>query len=101
MASLSLVSVASRWFCTSIETAFAQPGRGSMGPTEEFRIANRRAQRKLKETPTAASARYDRKSGRIVISLGSGMELRLSPQEVEGLENATPNQLGTIEISPS
>ena len=72
-----------------------------MGLTEEFRIANRRAQRKLKQTPTATSARYDRKSGRIVISLGSGIELRLLPQEVEGLENAMPNQLSTIEISPS
>ncbi len=29
------------------------------------------------------------------------MELILSPREVEGLENATPNQLSTIEISPT
>jgi hypothetical protein len=68
---------------------------------EEFRAANRRAQRKLKSTPAASAARYDRKSGRIVIGLGSGMELTFSPQSVEGLENGTAAQLSAIEISPS
>ena len=71
-----------------------------MAPTA-FKAANRRTQRKLKQTPTAASARYDRKSGRIVISLGSGVDLMVSPQNVEGLERATAAQLNVIQISPS
>jgi hypothetical protein len=72
-----------------------------MALSDEFKSANRRAQRKLKQAPTAATAGYDRKSGRIVISLESGLELMFSPHSVEGLEDATPTQLSAIEISPS
>ena len=72
-----------------------------MALSEEFRAANRRAQRRLKQGPRAAAAQYDRKSNRVVLSLGSGMELMFSPQNVEGLEGATVAQLNTIEISPS
>jgi Protein of unknown function (DUF2442) len=72
-----------------------------MGLTEDFKAANRRAQRRLKQTPVATSARYDRRAGRIVVGLGSGIELSLVPQEVESLEGATPTQLSSIEISPS
>src|SRR5271165_6722860 len=72
-----------------------------MALSGEFKAANRRTQRKLKQTPTAASARHDRKSGRIVISLGSGVDLMVSPQNVEGLERATAAQLNVIQISPS
>jgi hypothetical protein len=55
----------------------------------------------LKVTSAAVAARYDRKSGRIVVSLGSGVDLMFSPKNVEGLENATGAQLNAIEISPS
>ena len=72
-----------------------------MALSEEFRAANRSAQRRLKQGPRAAAARYDRKSNRVVLSLGSGMELMFSPQNVEGLEGATAAQLNTIEVSPS
>ena len=72
-----------------------------MALSDEFKAANRRAKRKRKLTPSAVSSRYDRKSGRVQVNLGSGMELRFSPQNVEGLENATPTQLSKIEISPS
>jgi len=72
-----------------------------MALSEEFRAANRRAQRRLKQGPRAAAARYDRKSNRVVLSLGSGMELMFSPQNVEGLEGATAAQLNTIDVSPS
>ena len=72
-----------------------------MALSDEFKAANRRARRKLEQTPAAVAASYDRKSGRIVIGLGSGIELMLSTQNVEGLENATPAQLSAIEISPS
>jgi Protein of unknown function (DUF2442) len=72
-----------------------------MALTKEFKAANRRARRRLKQTPPATAARYDRKSGRVVISLGSGLDLMVSPQSVEGLENAAPAQLSVIEVSPS
>jgi hypothetical protein len=72
-----------------------------MALSEEFKAANRRAQRRLKQLPAATAARFDRRSARIVVTIGPGMELIISPQQVESLEDATPNQLSTIEISPS
>jgi hypothetical protein len=72
-----------------------------MAVSDEFKAANRRAQRRRKHTPTAVAARYDRKSGRVQVNLGAGMDLTFSPKNVEGLEHATPNQLSKIEISPS
>jgi uncharacterized protein DUF2442 len=87
--------------CNGIDSVFVWLGRGSMALSEEFKAANHRAQRRLKQTPTAIAAGYDRSSGRIVVGLGSGMELRLTPQEIEGLEHATAAQLSAIEISPS
>ena len=55
----------------------------------------------MRQTPAATAARYDRKSRRVQVKLGSGMELTFSPQNVQGLENAKPAQLSKIEISPS
>jgi hypothetical protein len=72
-----------------------------MALSDEFRVSNRRALRKRKLTPAAVGARYDRKSGRVQVKLGSGIELTFSPENVEGLEHATADQLGKIEISPS
>ena len=72
-----------------------------MALSEEFRAANRRAQRRLKQGPTAVLARYERKSDRVVVRLGSGIELKFAPRDVQGLEDATAQGLGTIEISPS
>jgi predicted component of type VI protein secretion system len=72
-----------------------------MAVFDEIKAANRRAQQRLKQTPTAVAARYDRKSGRVQVNLGAGMVLTFSPKNVEGLEHATPKQLSQIEISPS
>ena len=72
-----------------------------MAVFDEIKAANRRAQRRLKQTPTAVAARYDRKSGRVPVNLGAGMVLTFCPKNVEGLERATPKQLSQIEISPS
>ena len=72
-----------------------------MALSEEFRAANRRAQRRLKQGPTAVLARYERKSDRVVVRLGSGIELVFAPRDVQGLEDAAAQELGRIEISPS
>jgi len=68
---------------------------------DEFVVATDRAHRQLRRTHPATAARYDRKLGRIIIRLGSGLDLMLDPQQVEGLEGATPSQLRAIEITPS
>ncbi len=57
---------------------------------------------KLREaTATAVAARYDRRIGRIVIRLSSGLEVAFSPHDAQGLEAAKPADLDTVEISPS
>jgi hypothetical protein len=67
----------------------------------EFNIANERAREMQAKNPRAISANYDRRIGRVVVHLGSGMELAFSPHRVEGLENAKPSDLDEIEITPS
>ena len=47
------------------------------------------------------SARYDAKTGRIVIHLSSRLIVSFAPEDAQGLENARPSQLKEIEISPS
>lgn len=51
--------------------------------------------------PRAQNARYDRRSGRLVVVLTSGVELRIPTVMAQGLQNAAPVDLVKIEISPS
>jgi hypothetical protein len=70
-------------------------------PKEEIEAAHERAAARLSRTPTATAARYDRRMGRIVIDLSSGLSIAFRPQDAEGFERAKPEQLSKIEISPS
>jgi Protein of unknown function (DUF2442) len=68
---------------------------------EEFERANQRARELQARVPRAVSARYDRRTGRVVIELSSGLEVRFQPEIVEGLKGANAGQFEKIEISPS
>jgi hypothetical protein len=68
---------------------------------EQIKVANRRAQDLQEANPRAMSAHFDRLTGRIVIHLNSRLDVAFSPQDAEGLENASPDELEPIEISPS
>lgn len=68
---------------------------------EEFEAANARAAARLAGSPTANSARYDRRSGRLVIELDTGLRLSFKPEHAQGLESAKADDLRSIEISPS
>jgi hypothetical protein len=68
---------------------------------ETLKAANARAATRVATTPTATAARYDRRIGRVVIELSTGLALAFKPQQVQGLELATPAQLRQIDISPS
>jgi hypothetical protein len=68
---------------------------------DALKKANARAARQRAHGPIAVAARYDRRSGRVVVGLSSGIDVMFSPQKAQGLEGAKPAQLGTIEISPS
>ena len=72
-----------------------------MASDDEFAGAVRRAERRRRAEPSAVAARYDRRSKRIVIRLSSGLDVAFTPSDAEGLENARPDQLDPIEISPS
>lgn len=49
----------------------------------------------------AVAARYDRRIGRIVVTLQSGLELAFPARLAEGLETASVEDLSVIELSPS
>lgn len=68
---------------------------------EEIKAANERAAARLSKTPTATAARYDRRAGRVVIDLSSGLSIAFRPQDAQGFERAKPEQLTRIKISPS
>lgn len=69
--------------------------------SRSFSPANRRARRLQSSIPRAIAARYDRRTGRIVIDLSSNLAITFLPNAAEGLENASAAQLNEIEISPS
>ena len=68
---------------------------------DEFEAANQRASALLARAPKAIAARYDRRDGRIVIDLSSGILIAFKPQDAQGLEHANASQLSKIAISPS
>lgn len=72
-----------------------------MGLNEGFVLANQRGRELHDAIPKAVAARYDRKSGRIVVDLSSRLSMSFSPRDAQGLERARPSQLDEIEISPS
>jgi hypothetical protein len=72
-----------------------------MASSEPFQAANKRGRELREKTPPATAARYDRKSGRVIVNLSSGVDISFSPRDAEGLEKATIADLQRIEITPS
>ena len=70
-------------------------------PKDELETANKRAAARLSKTPIAVGAHYDRRIGRLVIDLSTGLQIAFKPHDAQGLEGAKPEQLANIEISPS
>jgi hypothetical protein len=68
---------------------------------DEIEAANLRAAALLAKTPTAVAARYDRRTDRVVIDLSSRLTVSFNPKDAQGLDEAKPEQLAKIEISPS
>lgn len=67
---------------------------------DEYVRATERGKRMLSDPAGAAKAWYDRRRGRVVVRLRSNLEISFSPQDAQGLEDATPAQLSEIEVSP-
>lgn len=66
---------------------------------EDYEAACERGRRLFETKPHAKAARYDRKSKRMILELTNGATFAFSPQLVQGLGDATPEQLEDIEIS--
>jgi hypothetical protein len=70
-------------------------------PSQEVKEANARTKALKASTPAATDAYYDRRTKSIVVKLSTGIGIFFSPQDAQGLEDATPAQLGEIEINSS
>src|SRR5205807_1275661 len=68
---------------------------------DEFKDANAGTLALRASTPTAVAARYDRRLGRVFITLSTGIDVAFQPGDAQGLESAKPADLSAIEISPS
>lgn len=68
---------------------------------DNFEQSNERAKERQASRPRAVSANLDRRTKRLVIHLSSNVDVSFSPEDAEGLEDATLAQLQEIEISPS
>jgi Protein of unknown function (DUF2442) len=65
---------------------------------EEYEAGLERG-RKFRETvPHAVAARYDQKSGRIVVDLTNGATFAFFPQYLQGMEHGTPEQFAEVEV---
>jgi len=68
---------------------------------DDIERANRRPKELQVHVPRVVSARYHRRTGRVVIHLSSKLIVSFAPEDAQGLEYARPSQLNEIEISPS
>jgi len=66
----------------------------------EFEQAEKRAAA-LREAGHAISARYDRRTSRVVVELSTGVQVAFPARLAEGLAGAAPEDLAEIEISPA
>ena len=67
---------------------------------ETFTQALKRAQAK-RQDGYAVAARYDRRTSRIVVKLNTDVQISFPARVAEGLADASPDELATIEITPS
>jgi hypothetical protein len=65
--------------------------------TEQFAAAKARGEERLRG-PRAESAHYDAGRNRIIIRLTTGIEIGFAPRDVEGLQDASTDDLKTIEV---
>ena len=57
-----------------------------------------RGRRAHESEPRAATARFDRQTGRVIVDLTNGCTFAFPPRLAQGLEEATDDQLAAVEI---
>ncbi|MBX3455814.1 DUF2442 domain-containing protein [Ferrovibrio sp.] len=55
----------------------------------------------LRKAGHAVTARYDKRSDRIIVGLNTGVQVAFPAQLAEGLADAAPDDLAAIEITPT
>ena len=65
---------------------------------EEIGAARQRGRVEEETEPRARSARYDRKTGRIVVELKNDCIFAFPARRAQGLENATDDELAEVEV---
>jgi hypothetical protein len=65
-----------------------------------YTSATKTGEKRLALQPRAAKAFYDAKNRRLVVELTNGVILMLPPTLLQGLEDATAEQLATVELTP-
>ena len=64
----------------------------------EIAAATERGRIARETEPRAASASYDRQSGRVIVDLTNGCTFAFPPRLAQGLEDATDDQLAALEV---
>ncbi len=67
----------------------------------EYGRAKRSAARADRSEPSAKSARYDRRTNRIVVELRNGATFMFPAELAQGLSGASPKDLAEVRITPS
>ncbi len=64
----------------------------------DFEAAEARGRKLLETEPRAASARYDREGGRMIVDLTNGCSYAFPTELVEDLQGAGPEALSVVEV---
>lgn len=72
-----------------------------MADADAFDAARAQSQARRNKHALALKARFDARTRRIVVRLETGLDIAFLPQDAQGLETASPEQLRQIEITPS
>lgn len=64
----------------------------------DFDAAERRGEQSLRLEPRAKRARYDRKTGRVLVELTNGCSFAFPARRAQGLEEASDAELAEVEI---
>jgi Protein of unknown function (DUF2442) len=68
---------------------------------EEFEAATERGKRLFETEPHARTARYDRKTGRLILELTNECTFAVPARLLQGLEQASPGEIEAFELSGS
>lgn len=63
-----------------------------------FAEATRRGEAERSSGPLPASARYDERSGRIIVEFSNGSAFMVPARLLQGLENAAPEDIADVEL---